>query len=207
MLEKNRKQLPIGIQTFSKIREGNCYYVDKTAFALQLIQQGSYFFLSRPRRFGKSLFLDTLKELFEGNEPLFNGLAIHDSWDWKTQNPVIRISFGDGVISGKEDLENSLSNWFATTAQDYQHVFITKTLRNRFAELIRTFHEKTGQKVVILIDEYDKPILDCIEQPQIAAEIRDVLLDVFSTIKDSDAHIRFVFITGVSNFPKASMFS
>ena len=91
-----RRKLPIGMQTFRKIREGRCYYVDKTAYIRQLLDEGEHYFLSRPRRFGKSLFLDTCKELFEGNEPLFEGLAIHDRWDWSVRHPVLRLSFGSG---------------------------------------------------------------------------------------------------------------
>ena len=100
-----RKKLPIGIQTFAKLREDDCYYVDKTGFALQLIQSGTHYFLSRPRRFGKSLFLDTLAELFAGNEPLFRGLFVHDRWDWAKRHPIIRFSFGGGVVQSPEELE------------------------------------------------------------------------------------------------------
>ena len=104
-----RKKLPIGIQTFAKIREGGAfYYVDKTPLALQLIEQGSHFFLSRPRRFGKSLFLDTLKELFEGNQALFTGLHAEKNWDWSRQHPVLRFSFGGGVLGSVADLQDSL---------------------------------------------------------------------------------------------------
>ena len=92
----NRRRLPIGIQTFRELRERGCYYVDKTAYAARLEDEGKHYFLSRPRRFGKSLFLDTLKELFEGNEPLFEGLAVHDGWDWSVRHPVLRLSFGGG---------------------------------------------------------------------------------------------------------------
>ena len=95
-----RRKLPIGMQTFRKIREGHCYYVDKTAYIRQLLDKGEHYFLSRPRRFGKSLFLDTCKELFEGNEPLFEGLAIHDRWDWSVRHPVLRLSFGSGPLQG-----------------------------------------------------------------------------------------------------------
>ena len=103
-----RRKLPIGIQTFKEIREADYYYVDKTAFAFELVEKGKYYFLSRPRRFGKSLFLDTLKELFEGNEELFKGLYVHDKWDWSVQYPVIRLSFGGGVLGARTHLEESL---------------------------------------------------------------------------------------------------
>ncbi len=103
-----RKKLPIGIQTFTKLREDNCYYVDKTNFALRLIQSGTHYFLSRPRRFGKSLFLDTLAELFAGNESLFRGLFVHDRWDWAKRYPIIRFSFGGGVVQNLADLERKI---------------------------------------------------------------------------------------------------
>lgn len=103
-----RKKLPIGIQTFARIRSENYYYVDKTSLALDLINKGSHYFLSRPRRFGKSLFLDTLKELFEGNEPLFRGLGIHEQWDWSVKYPVLRFSFGSGKFTDIEGLANAL---------------------------------------------------------------------------------------------------
>jgi hypothetical protein len=101
----NRRKLPIGIQTFAKIREADYYYVDKTAFALKMIDEGTAYFLSRPRRFGKSLFLDTLAELFAGNEPLFRGLHCYDKWDWNVKYPVIRISFAEGVMASRANLE------------------------------------------------------------------------------------------------------
>ena len=103
-----RRRLPIGIRTFRKIREQNCYYVDKTAYIRRLLGQGAHFFLSRPRRFGKSLFLDTLKELFQANEPLFEGLDIHDGWDWSVRHPVLNLSFGGGNFKVPGDVEANL---------------------------------------------------------------------------------------------------
>ncbi len=104
MTKRRRRRLPIGIQTFREIRERNCYYVDKTAYIGRLLDEGKHYFLSRPRRFGKSLFLDTLKEFFEGNEPLFAGLAIHDEHDWLISHPVLRLSFGSGTFRREGDL-------------------------------------------------------------------------------------------------------
>ena len=157
-----KKKLPIGIQTFAKIREDDYYYIDKTPFALELINNGTHYFLSRPRRFGKSLFLDSLKELFEGNEPLFRGLHIHDKWDWSIKYPVIRISFGGGVIASRIELEDSLDGQFASYETDYGGMS-ELSLRRRFANLIKLMHSSTGRRVVILVDEYDKPILDRIQ--------------------------------------------
>ncbi len=202
-----RKKLPIGIQTFSKIREENCYYVDKTRLALLLAEQGSHYFLSRPRRFGKSLFLDTLKELFEGNEPLFRGLYIHDKWDWNVKYPVIRISFGGGVLGSRKELDATLHHHLALHEERLSLAPLSPDIRSRFADLIRRTAEQSGQRVVILVDEYDKPILDNLEKPDTAREMREALRDFYSVIKDSDAHVKFAFLTGVSKFSKVSIFS
>ncbi|MFT4243015.1 MAG: AAA family ATPase [Acidovorax sp.] len=203
-----RKRLPIGIQTFAKIREGDDhYYVDKTPLALQLIGQGTHFFLSRPRRFGKSLFLDTLKELFEGNEALFKGLHAEKHWDWSVRYPVLRFSFGGGVLGSAADLQASLHAQLTRYEQDHGLAAQFPDARSRFADLIRRLAEKTGQRVVVLVDEYDKPILDRIEDREKATEIREGLKDFYSVIKDSDEFIRFAFLTGVSKFSKVSLFS
>ncbi len=202
-----RKKLPIGIQTLAKIRGQDCYYVDKTPIALQLIEQGSYFFLSRPRRFGKSLFLDTLKELFEGNRALFEGLYAEQHWDWSVKFPVLRFSFGGGLLGSVEDLRASLDEQLS--AFEARHALPAEfpDARSRFKRLIVQLAEQTGQRVVVLIDEYDKPILDRIEDQATALELREVLKDFYSVIKDSDAHVRFAFLTGVSKFSKVSIFS
>ncbi|WP_404359065.1 ATP-binding protein [Methylotuvimicrobium sp. KM1] len=202
------KKLPIGIQTFREIREDDCYYVDKTAFALKLAVEGKYYFLSRPRRFGKSLFLDTLAELFAGNEALFQGLYCHDKWDWTKSYPVIRISFGGGLLKSETALEDKLEEIFRMNAErlgvSSEYAFSD---RRFFAQLIQRASEKYDQRVVILIDEYDKPILDNITNPDIARQMRDGLRNLYSVIKDSDAFIRFAFLTGVSKFSKVSLFS
>ncbi|MDV7212875.1 ATP-binding protein [Azotobacter beijerinckii] len=203
----SRKKLPIGIQTFREIREEGYYYVDKTAAALELIDEGKYYFLSRPRRFGKSLFIDTLAELFEGNEPLFRGLAVHRQWDWSRVYPVIRISFGGGVIRDAADLQGKFSELLTINEQALGVTCTLTDHRARFAELIREAERNTGQRVVVLVDEYDKPILDNLQRPEIAREIRSGLRDFYSVIKDSDAHIRFAMLTGVSKFSKVSLFS
>ena len=202
-----KRRLPIGIQTFRKIWQENCYYVDKTAYIRRLLDEGTHYFLSRPRRFGKSLFLDTLKELFEGNEPLFAGLYIRDRWDWSVRHPVVRLSFGSGNFKEPGYVETNLMAQLdaverrAGIASDYA------TGPERFAHLLETLHTRTGQAVVVLIDEYDKPILDALEVPEIARANRDFLRGLYAVIKDCDAHVRFAFITGVSKFSKVSLFS
>ena len=203
----NRKKLPIGIQNFSEIRSEGYYYADKTAFCLKLAQQGKYYFLSRPRRFGKSLLIDTIGELFAGNKALFSGLYAEDKWDWSIQYPVIRISFGGGIIESKADLTNKIQEQLRINQEILHITCQDESTSVCFAELIRFTHEKTGQRVVILVDEYDKPILDNLLKPDVAKEIRDGLRNFYSVIKDCDAHIKFAMLTGVSKFSKVSLFS
>lgn len=202
-----RKKLPIGIQTFAHLRKQNCYYVDKTALALALINQGTHYFLSRPRRFGKSLFLDTLKELFEGNEVLFHGLVVHEQWDWSVKYPVLRFSFGSEKFTNVEGLKNTLETQLTHLEHQFGVTKIFEHVSGRFANLITDLHQQTGQPVVILIDEYDKPILDALSNPAVAKENRDFLRGFYGTIKDYEAHIKFSFLTGVSKFAKVSLFS
>lgn len=202
------KKLPIGIQTLSHIIEDGYVYVDKTAIALQLIQNGKYYFLSRPRRFGKSLFLDTLKEIFEGNKALFKGLYVEDKWDFNHSFPVIRISFGSGVNQSPDDLERSI-RWILSRAENELQLKCTQGTNSKecLEELLRQAHHKYQHKVVLLIDEYDKPILDNITNISIARTIRDKMKDFYSVIKDNDQYLQFVFITGVSKFSKLNLFS
>ena len=202
-----RRKLPIGIQTFREIREGGYYYVDKSGFALGLIDTGKYYFLSRPRRFGKSLFLDTLAELFAGSEVLFAGLAAHARWDWSRRHPVIRLSFGGGVLRDRAELEDKIGELLAEAQRQLGVAGDAPTLSGRFGQIIRLAHERHGERVVVLVDEYDKPILDNLSRPEAAREIRDGLRNLYSVIKDSDAHMRFAFLTGVSKFSKVSLFS
>ncbi len=202
-----RKKLPIGIQTFAKIREADFYYVDKTGMAVDLIDSGSQYFLSRPRRFGKSLFLDTLKELFEGNRALFAGLAAEARWDWDKKYPVIRISFGAGVVRSLENLEQSLREQLDRLEEKFSLKAEYPDTHSRFKRLIARTAERSGKRVVVLVDEYDKPILDCITDTPLALQIREVLKDLYSVIKDSDAHVHFTLLTGVSKFSKVSLFS
>ncbi len=202
-----KRRLPIGVQTFRTLRERNCYYVDKTAYIERLLDAGTRYFLSRPRRFGKSLFLDTLKELFEGNEALFRGLHIHDGHDWSVQHPVIRLDFAGGHYGEPDALHASVSAQLdGMEVQAGVHPRYD-TAPERFGYLIRSLHERSGRGVVVLVDEYDKPILDALEQREIARANRDYLRGLYGVIKASDAHVRFTFLTGVSKFTKVSVFS
>ena len=202
-----KRKLPIGIQTFRLIREEGCYYVDKTAQIRRLVDQGRHYFLSRPRRFGKSLLLDTIKELFEGSEELFQGLDIHNQWDWDVRRPVVRISFGSGQFSRPGELEATFNEKLAGIERSTGVAAAGVTASGRFAALIEALRESAGQRVVLLVDEYDKPILDALGTPEVARANRDFLRGLYSVIKDSDAHLRFAFLTGVSKFSKVSIFS
>jgi hypothetical protein len=202
-----RRRLPIGIQTFREIREGGYYYVDKTGFALRLEAEGKYYFLSRPRRFGKSLFLDTLAELFAGNETLFRGLVAEERWDWGRRFPVVRLSFAEGVLRSRAELDARIGELLADNEAQLGVASPHRSLPGRFQGLIAAAHAAHGERVVVLVDEYDKPILDNLTAPERARELRDGLRNLYSVIKGADAHVRFAFLTGVSKFSKVSLFS
>ncbi|MFA7607826.1 MAG: ATP-binding protein [Rhodocyclaceae bacterium] len=202
-----RKKLPIGIQTFREIREEDFYYVDKTPHALRLIGEGKYYFLSRPRRFGKSLLVDTLAELFAGNEALFRGLYCHDKWDWSVRYPVIRISFAEGVMESRADLDRRIDEILRENEATLGVGGEEASVPGRFGALVRAAERTFGQRVVVLVDEYDKPILDNLTRPELARQMRDGLRDLYSVIKGQDAHIKFAMLTGVSKFSKVSLFS
>ena len=202
-----RRRLPIGLQTLRHLHERNCYYVDKTGYVAQLVDEGTHYFLSRPRRFGKSLLLDTLKELFEGNEALFTGLHIHDRWDWSERHPVVRLDFGAGQFREPGYVHTSAMAQLAAAGRDTGVAVEHDTAPERFRDLLRALHARTGRRVVVLVDEYDKPILDALDTPDVACANRDYLRGLYSTIKSCDAHVRFAFLTGVSKFSKVSLFS
>ncbi len=197
---ETKKKLPVGIQTFSKIREEDYLYIDKTREAYELIRKYEYVFLSRPRRFGKSLFLDTLKNIFEGNKHYFKGLYIEDKYDFSTTYPVIKISFA-GSLQTKEGLEGVFT-YLLQENMDALGVSCDNTLDppNCLSLLIRKAYEKYKAKVVVLVDEYDKPILDNITNPEMALYAKERLKSLYEVLKKSDTYIRFVFLTGVSKF-------
>ena len=195
------------MQTFRKLREQDCYYVDKTPYIQRLLDEGTHYFLSRPRRFGKSLFLDTLKELFEGNEELFEGLHIHAGHDWSQRHPVVRLSFGGGSFTGPDVLEANVMEQLAAAERRLGVVSEYLTAAGRLTYLLEALHRQTGARVAVLVDEYDKPILDALEQREVARANRDYLRGLYGVIKDSDAHVRFTFLTGISKFSKVNLFS
>lgn len=198
------KNLPIGKQEFSVIREADDLYVDKTAYIHRLITTGGgYYFLSRPRRFGKSLLINTIKELFWGNKHYFEGLYIEDKWDFKPY-PVIKLDFGK-LDYKTETLLEAMLRQLHQIAADYQIVIESNSPKNIFSDLIVKLSELG--KVVVLIDEYDKPIIDYLEDVPKAKEQRDLLKNLYSAIKPLGAHLKFVMLTGVSRFSKVSIFS
>ena len=198
------KKYPIGIQDFAELRKGEYLYVDKTKEIHRLIESGKYYFLSRPRRFGKSLLLSTLKYLFQAEKELFQGLWIEDRHDWQAQ-PVLHLSFSS---IGYRDLglEKALDLELDRMAGAMDIGLKEEGISRKFRELIETLARKRG-KVVLLIDEYDKPLVDYIDQPEQAEENRDILKTFYSVLKDSDPFLRFFLITGVSKFSKVSLFS
>ncbi|MEO1954129.1 MAG: AAA family ATPase, partial [Campylobacterales bacterium] len=202
------KKLPIGISTLKEIIEENYLYVDKTEIAQKLIEDSKYYFLSRPRRFGKSLFLDTLRTIFDGDKEIFKGLYIYDNGYKFIKHPIIHISFGSGSFKTIKHLEQTVYE-ILDKNQRTLDVSCPNNFSNAgcFKRLIEETYLKYKKRVVILIDEYDKPILDNIENTETAVENREFLKDFYSVIKDSDEFIKFVFITGVSKFSKVSLFS
>ena len=202
------KRLPIGITTLQSIKKDNCYYVDKTHFVKKLVDNGKYFFLSRPRRFGKSLFVDTLKQAFLGNKQLFEGLYLEKNWDWSVKYPVIHIDFGGGFVKDQQDLKE----WIIRQLKHHKLIYNleieeTNNIRFMFNDLILNLYNTFKNPVVVLVDEYDKPILDNIENTEKAIEIRDILKDFYSVLKTAEPYLKFVFLTGVSRFSKVSIFS
>jgi hypothetical protein len=198
------RKYPIGLQDFKGIIEDGFMYVDKTRLIHTLIGSGKYYFLSRPRRFGKSLLLSTIKQVFSGNKDLFKGLWIEDHWNWEQKHPVIHI--GISKISYQElGLREALSLELDNLAEESGLSLNSLDLKSKFMELIRKASLKG--KVVILIDEYDKPIIDYLDEPEKAELNRAVFKEFYSVLKDADSYLRLLMITGVSRFSKVSIFS
>jgi hypothetical protein len=201
------KNLPIGIQTLKEIRARNCVYVDKTQLVHLLATTGKYYFFSRPRRFGKSLLVSTLKELFLGNKDLFEGLWIEDKWDWSKTNPVLHFSFDDMGYK-QVGLETAINKELQRWAKHYKVRLTETTYKLQFKQLLEKVAKKHGN-VVLLIDEYDKPIIDFLEKEDIDTGKfnRDILREFYGVLKNSDDLLELVFITGISKFAKVSLFS
>lgn len=202
------KLYPIGMQTFSEIREEDFLYVDKTEYIYRMTHtSGKYFFLSRPRRFGKSLLVSTMQSYFEGKKELFKGLAIEKlEKDW-TEYPVLHFSLAGGKHMEKDQLVRYLLYILKVNEEKFGIVNESPDPNVRMLNLIKTVYEQTGQKVVVLIDEYDAPLLDVVHEDTSLGVLREVMRNFYSPLKDSDRMLRFVFLTGITKFSQLSIFS
>lgn len=201
-----KRKLPIGIQDFHRLREEGYLYIDKTALIFRLVQEGSVYFLSRPRRFGKSLLCSTFGAYLEGKKELFTGLAL-ERWETEwTEYPVLRLDLNSGIYTSVEGLvgiiEDHLAGWEAAYGKPLE-----TTIPGRFSGIIRRAHEQTGKRTCVIIDEYDKPLLSTIGSDELHEEYKQFLKPFFSVLKSSDAHLKFAFITGVTKFGQVSVFS
>jgi hypothetical protein len=194
------KGLPTGMQYFKEIIENNYLYVDKTEFIHKIANTGKFYFLSRPRRFGKSLLVSTLEELFKGNKELFEDLYIYDKWNWENSYPIIKVDFSEISHDSSSNLKLSLIKFLKDTATNENiELEDIDLLPDKFSELIKKLHDKTGNQVVVLIDEYDKPIIKHLDDIDLAKSNRDVLSSFYQVLKGNDKHLRFVFLTGVGS--------
>ena len=206
-MERKLQRLPIGIQEFEKLRTGGYAYVDKTEYIYDLITRGCYYFLSRPRRFGKSLLMSTIKAYYEGKRELFEGLAIaQKDVDWAA-HPVLHLDLNTEKYDSKEKLENVLNDFLCKTEQMYGRVASETSVSLRFQGVIERAYRQTGQRVVILVDEYDKPMLQAIGNKELQEEYRGVLKGFYGALKSMDGCIQFALLTGVTKFGKVSVFS
>ena len=198
---------PIGIQDFEKIRREGYVYVDKTPQMWKMVSEGSYYFLSRPRRFGKSLMVSTLESFFSGKRELFKGLYVDTvEWDWQ-QYPILHLDLNVKKYEAKEDLDKVLNRHLELWEQAYDSPYGDRDLEERFLQVVRLAYEKTGQQVVILVDEYDKPLLQAIDNDELQTEYRSTLKPFYGVLKTCDRYIKFAFLTGVTKFGKVSVFS
>ncbi len=205
--DMSTRNYPIGIQSFEKIRKDGYLYVDKTALIHRLVSTGSYYFLSRPRRFGKSLLISTLEAYFQGKKELFKGLAMEQlEKDW-TVHPVLRLDLNIEKYDTKVSLENILESNLSRWEEMYGASNSDKSFSLRFASIIRRACEKTGQRVVVLVDEYDKPLLQSIGNKALQTELRNALKPFYGVLKTMDECIKFALLTGVTKFGKVSVFS
>ena len=207
MEHKQLKRLPVGIQTFSNIIDGDMLYIDKTEYIWNMVHLSKYIFLSRPRRFGKSLLVSTLHAYFEGRKALFKGLFIESVEKEWVQYPVLRFSMASGKHMEKDQLERYLLFMLAENERRFGITSDSIDPNVRLRNLITSIYEKTGKKVVILIDEYDAPLLDVVHEDKTLPVLRNVMRNFYSPLKDSDPYLHFVFLTGITKFSQLSIFS
>ena len=201
------QKLPIGIQSFKKLREEGCLYVDKTEVVYRLVGEAKAYFLSRPRRFGKSLLCSTLQAYFEGRKELFEGLAIERlETEWQAY-PVLYFDFNGERYGSVDNLELMLSRHLTQWEEVYGCKYPDETVSGRFYNLIIRIHEQTGKRVVVIVDEYDKPLLESLDNSEAQEQSRALFKGFFGNLKKLDEHLKFVFFTGVTKFSKVSIFS
>jgi hypothetical protein len=201
------KSLPVGIPTFSEIIKDNYIYVDKTREIYELVNTGKIYFLSRPRRFGKSLLLSTLKSLFKGEKDLFNGLYIYDIWDWEQSYPVIYLDMSEVNCETAEKLKTTLKELINSIAIENKVVLGNTEYNTAFYELIEKVHAQTNKNVVVLIDEYDSPLVDNLMDESLLTDAKDIMNNFYKILKSKNEILKFVFLTGVSKFSGVSVFS
>mgnify|MGYP000844973896 CR=1 FL=1 len=201
-----KKLLPKGINDYRMIIVENYIYVDKTKYIYEMINSEKVVFLSRPRRFGKSLLLSTLSCLFRGEKELFEGTWIYDRWEWQ-EYPVVHISFASGLFKTTRDLTSKINNILQDISEDYKVKLPRGNVNERFEKLLKELYKKYNKPIVILIDEYEKPVLDNITNPERAKEMREILRGFYSVLKDYTGLIRFLLITGLTKFTKMGVFS
>ena len=206
-MDKQLKKCPLGIQTFSEVREGDYIYIDKTDMVYRMTQSFKYVFLSRPRRFGKSLLASTLHSYFSGKKELFKGLAIEKLETEWTEHPVLHFDMSLGKHMGKEQLERFLGERLAFEERKYGIDNPATDINDRFTNLIVAAYEKTGRQAVVLIDEYDAPLLDVVHEDELLPQLRQVMRNFYSSLKACDPYLRFVFLTGITKFSQMSIFS
>ena len=202
----SKRLLPIGIQDFEKLRTENYVYVDKTDLVFQLVQESRPFFISRPRRFGKSLLISTFESYFQGKKELFNGLKISELEKEWTPYPIIKIGFASNNYISSQNLLSRLNTILSDYEKDYKIENDQKDPSERLYVLITQMYKKTGKQVVVLIDEYDKPILDALFTPD-EEKNRNILQGFYGPLKELDHYIRFIFITGITKIAHVNIFS
>ena len=207
MENKTLKRLPVGIQTYSEVVEQDCLYVDKTEYICKMMELSKYIFLSRPRRFGKSLLVSTLQAYFEGRRELFKGLYIDGVEKEWTAYPVLRFSMALAKHMDVERLNRYLDNILKDEEDKWGVTAPAADANFRLKKLIETAHAQTGRKVVVLIDEYDAPLLAVAHKKDSLEDLRQVMRNFYSPLKDCDPHLQFVFITGITKFSQLSIFS
>jgi len=206
-MEANYRRYPIGIQNFEDLRNNNCVYVDKTELIYQLTHSDKIYFLSRPRRFGKSLLVSTLEAYFQGKKHLFEGLAMERLETEWPEHPVLHMDFSGSKYTDADKLREVLNIEISHWEEKYGRGKDEISFSSRFQGVIQRAYQQTGKQVVVLVDEYDSPLLDTNHEPELQKELRNIVRDFFSPLKKNGQYLRFLFITGISKFSQLSIFS